>query len=1088
MQRQGIRILRLLILRLGLLWLSVWFLGACISADPLTIQPPANSEAPASDLAAIAQPPARHPIQNDVLYFVLPDRFANGSTENDTGGLEGDRLITGFDPTDKGFYHGGDIAGLISKLDYLEQLGVTAIWMTPLFKNKVVQGQSADPSAAYHGYWIVDFTQLDPHFGANAELEALIEEAHSREIKIFFDLITNHTADVIQYEDGQSSYRSKLEYPYRDARGTAFDDLNYAGTGKFPTLSIAESFPYIPVIPQAERTIKIPAWLNAPIYYHNRGNSQFSGENSLYGDFSGLDDLFTEHPKVVEGMIDIYKGWISDYEIDGFRIDTVKHVNAHFWRAFSDAILAHAQATGKSEFFIFGEVFSGNENLLSYYTTDSDMPGVLDFGLQGNVREYVSRGGAASNLAGFFEYDDIYIDEDSNVYSLPTFIGNHDMGRFGYFLLADNDNLSHDELVARMKLAHALLFFARGVPVIYYGDEQGFAGDGGDKDARQDMFSSQVTSYNDDDLFGTDATTADDNFDPDHPLYQAFSRYASLWQSNAALMTGAQIHRYADAGAGIYAFSRIDRDEQSEYIIAFNNGEAATAEVPTFYDEGVVFTMLYNEGGEVADALTTTVGGLLPVNVPALGFVVYKASTEIPASTTPPAVTIASPAPNQTVTLGFQEIDGNQVPERIEVRAALTSSQYLEVTFAVRAAGSEDFALIGVDDNPPYRVFYDASSWPDGTQLDFIAVVNDLNDHYSSALVEGVTPVYQRPAPPDPRASAYPYAVVHYQREDGDYGDPATGDANDFWGLHVWGDGLASGEATDWTMPKAFVGEDSYGRFAWVKLLDASKDIGFIVHQGDTKDGTEEDRFFNPLDDGGEIWLKQDDPTFYTSQAAAQGFVSIHYNRPDGEYDEWGLHLWGDGIEDDVATEWESPRPADGEDNFGLYWNVPIVDAALPLNFIIHRGEEKDPGPDQSLLPQENASVWIKSGDETIYPQLCAATSTARIHYHRPAGDYGDYASDDFADFWGLHAWNAAEDPGWQTPYKPSATDLFGIIFELAVDQSKEPGYIIHQGDTKDPGPDQFLNFEKWGCEVWQVQEAEPEAPYVLPLLKPELP
>jgi hypothetical protein len=174
------------------------------------------------------------------------------------------------------------------------------------------------------------------------------------------------------------------------------------------------------------------------------------------------------------------------------------------------------------------------------------------------------------------------------------------------------------------------------------------------------------------------------------------------------------------------------------------------------------------------------------------------------------------------------------------------------------------------------------------------------------------------------------------------------------------------------------------------------------------------------LTDAPEIWLKQDDPNIYTSQAAAQGYITIHYNRPDSGYDGWGLHLWGEGIADDTATAWESPRSMDGTDDFGVYWNVPIVDVFQPLNFIIHRGEEKD--------------------------------------------------------------------PGWETPYKPSATDLFGVIFQLEVDQSKELGYIIHQGDTKDPGPDQFLNFDKWGCEIWQLQNAEPEAPYLLPILKVPLP
>src|SRR5690606_21655272 len=133
--------------------------------------------------------------------------------------LSGDRLVTGFEPSDKRFYHGGDLAGLLNQMDYLEQLGVRAIWMTPMFKNRPLQGSGADDSAGYHRYWITDFTQFDPHYGTNEELEAVIEEAHTRGINIFFDIITNRTADVIPYQDGQFSYRNKTDCPYLGAGG-----------------------------------------------------------------------------------------------------------------------------------------------------------------------------------------------------------------------------------------------------------------------------------------------------------------------------------------------------------------------------------------------------------------------------------------------------------------------------------------------------------------------------------------------------------------------------------------------------------------------------------------------------------------------------------------------------------------------------------------------------------------------------------------------------------------------------------------------------------------------------------------------------
>ena len=134
----------------------------------------------------------------------MADRFQNGVAANDHGGLPPGKSEgqSGFDPTGKGWYHGGDLKGLQSKLDYIKGLGTTAIWLTPSFKNKAVQHNNGFPSAGYHGYWITDFTQIDPHLGTNDDLRALVRDAHRRGIKVYFDIISNHTADVIRYQEG----------------------------------------------------------------------------------------------------------------------------------------------------------------------------------------------------------------------------------------------------------------------------------------------------------------------------------------------------------------------------------------------------------------------------------------------------------------------------------------------------------------------------------------------------------------------------------------------------------------------------------------------------------------------------------------------------------------------------------------------------------------------------------------------------------------------------------------------------------------------------------------------------------------------
>ena len=874
--------------------------------------------------AELAGDSVRQGVVGEKFYFVMPDRFANGDPSNDAAGVDPaqGRLVHGLDPTDKGFYHGGDLAGLTDKLDYLDQMGITAVWMTPMFKNRWVQGSGSDISAGYHGYWTVDYTQIDPHFGTNQEMADLIAAAHARGMKVFFDIITNHTADVIQYQEGTDTYRSKGAYPYVDANGTEFDDAAVAGTPAFPELN-AGSFPYTPVVPEALVGAKKPDWLNDVTRYHNRGNSTFAGESSQYGDFFGLDDLFTEDPVVVDGMIDIFTAWISQLGIDGYRIDTVKHVNDEFWTAFAPAIQAYAAANGKPDFFFFGEVFDGNPSFTSRYTTELKLPAVLDFPFQGKAEGF-AKGGATDTLRDLFAQDDLYIDADSNAYSLPTFLGNHDMGRIGYFLR------DSDQKLARSELAHSLMYLSRGNPVVYYGDEQGFVGDGGDKDARQDMFPSQVASYNDDDLIGSDATTADDNFDTTHPIYQHISDLAGLTEAHPALRTGLQQHRYSATAAGIYAFSRMDWAEGVEYVVVLNNATTEkTASIPT-YSAGMGFTGLWPAG---LPAATTTSAGELPVTVPPLSAVVYRADDRV-AATPAPGITMSKPPV------------GTEVTGLIDLAANVAGTAPAQVTFAVRADGG-DWTVAGTDDNKPYSMQYDVSRFAKGTTLDLRAIVKTRSGELNADMI--TVKVGEVVAPPPVTGSGADYLVVHYNRPDGNY---------DGWGLHAFGDIEGT---VDWANPIPFTGEDAYGRFAWVKVKPGGSNVGFIVHKGDLKD-PDGDRFANPQVTP-EIWLSSGKSTVAASLAAARGFARIHYDRTADDYTGWGLHLWGDAIADSVKTEWATPRPYDGIDDFGAYWDVPLTNPQAALNFIIHKGDDKDVGSDETFIPAVAGEIWRNQGD-----------------------------------------------------------------------------------------------------------------------------
>lgn len=490
-------------------------------------------------------------IEDEVFYFVVTDRFHNGDMANDTGGFGGDSNIHGYDPTRIRHYHGGDLTGLQKRLPYLKNMGITAIWLTPVFKNIPMQGESA----SYHGYWITDFTQVDPHLGGNEALKDLVKAAHRANIKIFLDIVINHTADIIRYHECHRPDGSTKPHAQQNNRCP------------YRSLAQAADNPYTPFIPSGNEHIKSPLWLNNIEYYHNQGDSTFTGESSLHGDFYGLDDVKTEHPDVVTGMIEIYKYWIGEFDIDGFRVDTVKHVNLDFWQQWAPAIKSHAKEVGRDDFFVFGEVYDGDPQNLSQYTTKGKLDSVLDFGLYFAIRDVIANNTGTDRLARLFSRDDLYRDADSSASQLMNFVSNHDAGRLGEFIKRANPDAEENEILARLKLANAILFFARGIPVIYYGDEQGFVSDGDDAQAREDMMPSQVTSYNDNDLIGTDATTADDNFDEDHPLYLDLATKSKLLKAHPGLRRGKQVVHHSSERPGLFVFSRKDKSRQEYWIL-----------------------------------------------------------------------------------------------------------------------------------------------------------------------------------------------------------------------------------------------------------------------------------------------------------------------------------------------------------------------------------------------------------------------------------------------------------------------------------------------------------------------------------------
>jgi pullulanase-type alpha-1,6-glucosidase len=864
---------------------------------------------PPSD-ARLAAEPARHDLTREQFYFVMPDRFADGDSSNDRGGLTGSRLETGYDPTDKGFYQGGDLKGLTDRLDYIKGLGTTAIWLAPIFKNRPVQGTGKDASAGYHGYWITDFTQVDPHFGTNADLSKLIDKAHSKGMKVFFDVITNHTADTVDYAEKKYGYRPKGAYPYLDRDGRPFDDTK--GLAKVDT----ESFPYTP-----ENTgEKVPAWLNDPTMYHNRGDSTYAGESTTYGDFSGLDDLWTERPEVVSGMEKIYEKWVRDFDIDGFRIDTVKHVDLDFWTQWATALDTYAARHGRDDFFMFGEVYSADTALTSPYVTRGRLDATLDFPFQEAARQYASQGAPATKLAAVFGDDYRYTTDKANAYEQVTFLGNHDMGRIGAFLKQDNPKADDAELVDRARLANEVMFLSRGNPVVYYGDEQGFTGAGGDKDARQTMFASKTADYLDDDQLGTDRTHASDAYDTGHPLYRNIAALSELTRKNPALRDGVQTERYAEGS--VYAFSRTDPERSNEYVVATNNGTAAkTVELPTA-SAAMNFRTLYGGSGTVRSGSDKKI----TVTVPALASIVLRAENPLGAPAAKPSIALTAPAAGATGT--------------VEISADVDGGSLNRVVFAAQT-GNGAWVTLGSADHAPYKVTQHVDDKvAAGTPLRYKAVVVDRTGRTASTLAS--TTAGQAPAEGKPVAVERDYAVVHYKRADGDY---------DGWHIE-------SGETS-----AEFTGRDAYGAFAWIKLDEGVSSVPYTVEKDGTADGPQRTV---DLARTGQVWIEQgkdgqaDEAPEGAYPAQDTTKAVLHYHRADGDYDGWGLHTWTGAKE---PTDWSKPLQPVKKDAYGVTFEVPLTDGATSLSYILHKGDEKDLPSDQSLdIATYDHEVWMVAG------------------------------------------------------------------------------------------------------------------------------
>lgn len=677
----------------------------------------------AADLPTFA-PIVRGDLADDSIYFVMTDRFNNGKPENDQAYVGGGLLGNGYDPTSPLYWHGGDFVGLTEKLPYIKGLGFTSIWITP----PVVQNWVQAGSGGYHGYWGTDFTSVDPHLGTEAEFKAMVTKAHELGLKVIVDIVINHTGDVIKSAIGMYTYADSVEMPYKDSKGKSFDFTKFIGKSTFPKLDAKKSFPRPPFVSSYYKNIKKPAWLNDVTNYHNRGDSTFSGESNLYGDFVGLDDLFTEKPEVVQGMIELWSSWITKFDIDGYRIDTAKHVNPEFWIAFLPKILAAAKQAGKPEFPIFGEIYDPDPYYLSSFITDQKYPSVLDFGFQSKALGYVRAQGQAYKLVDLFNTDDVYTTATTSAYGQPTFLGNHDMGRVGRALYSAT--YQDDELTfARAKLANEVLFFSRGAPILYYGDEKGLVGTNGDSEARQDLFPTQVEAWQTDYRIGMPPIGTKSSFDVTNPLELQITAISNLIKENPALRSGTQQLRATSEGA--VAMSRYANGQ--EYVVVYNSDEKPVSiEIPVSTTSQ--WSQIY--GPKVEPKVT---GKRITLTIPAISTIILKADSKFVANT------------KLSVNLGKISID-YATPYWLGLRATVPGDEFVQVNFQMRVKGAKSWTNLGTSDRRTfqsediqgglYRAFIQPRKYRSGTSIEVMAIVRNEAGDLAYSKIQSYTIKY----------------------------------------------------------------------------------------------------------------------------------------------------------------------------------------------------------------------------------------------------------------------------------------------------------------------------------------------------------
>jgi neopullulanase len=498
---------------------------------------------------------------DDVVYLILTDRFANGDPTNDNP-----EVAPGLtDRTKPRFYHGGDFQGVLDRLPYLQELGVTALWLTPWYDNVNHLNRrerytadnrlaaEGDPVTDYHGYGAVDFYGVDEHFGTLAKLRELVGAAQARGMKVIQDQVANHTGP----------YHSWVDDPPTLTWFNGTREAHLANTWQTWTLPD----PYAP--PSLQRST-LEGWF-----------------------IDLLPDLNQNDPECARYLIQNSLWWVGVLGLDAIRQDTLPYVPRTFWR---DWTLALKREYG--DLNVIGEMFDGDAAKVSFFQggrerfdgVDSGIGWLFDFPLYYPVRRVFAGGQSMQQLAEQLGRDHLYV----NAEGLVTFLGLHDVGRFMSEKGATLEGL---------QLAFTFLFTTRGTPLIYYGDEVAMRG-GTDPDNRRDFPGGWPGDPQ-------NAFTAAGRTPEQQAVFGHVSQLARLRREHEVLRRGRLMH--LEVGDSVYVYARVS--EGRRMVVALNNSvepqEVAVDLSPLGLRSAPAFELRFGQG-EVKEVSETRVNLELP--------------------------------------------------------------------------------------------------------------------------------------------------------------------------------------------------------------------------------------------------------------------------------------------------------------------------------------------------------------------------------------------------------------------------------------------------------------------------------------------